>query len=423
VYTPPAGTKATANTTILSAPYNSFVDDLTADANAARPVTAGGTGATSASGARAAIGADDASNLIKGTLPNGRLSGEYSGFTATSTNIEVTGSTWSASAPVVSGFTLTGSAPNVRFKQTDGTSAHMGVNGGRLELWSDIAGDMQLDGRVLYVELTPDGSGDFIFGDKTVWHSGNDGSGSGLDADLLDGQEGAYYRNISNMNAGTLPNARFSGSYDGVANFSMSGTLKISSSAPVIQLIDTSSGSYSARMRVDANNVYFDSSTDDVTFGEVFRFELDTKIGYVASSRIWTEALAATRSIVAGNGLTGGGTLGGTRTVAMGTPGTITNSSTSVVTTESHNHALGFIAAEVSTTTSASTTSFGLGHVIMGLHNTGLARNASVAICLDTGDGDRYISSAYGTAGTQLAGTWRSRGNSASNYHLLQRVA
>jgi len=31
-----------------------------------------------------------------------------------------------------------------------------------------------------------------------------DGSGSGLDADLLDGQEGSYYRNASNINNGTL---------------------------------------------------------------------------------------------------------------------------------------------------------------------------------------------------------------------------
>ena len=35
-----------------------------------------------------------------------------------------------------------------------------------------------------------------------------DGSGSGLDADLLDGQQGSYYRNASNINAGTLNNAR-----------------------------------------------------------------------------------------------------------------------------------------------------------------------------------------------------------------------
>lgn len=35
-----------------------------------------------------------------------------------------------------------------------------------------------------------------------------DGAGSGLDADLLDGQSSAYYRDAGNMNAGTLPNAQ-----------------------------------------------------------------------------------------------------------------------------------------------------------------------------------------------------------------------
>ena len=32
----------------------------------------------------------------------------------------------------------------------------------------------------------------------------DDGAASGLDADLLDGEEGAFYRNASNLNAGTL---------------------------------------------------------------------------------------------------------------------------------------------------------------------------------------------------------------------------
>ena len=41
-----------------------------------------------------------------------------------------------------------------------------------------------------------------------VWNAANDGSGSGLDADLLDGQQGSYYRNASNLNAGTIPAAR-----------------------------------------------------------------------------------------------------------------------------------------------------------------------------------------------------------------------
>jgi len=34
------------------------------------------------------------------------------------------------------------------------------------------------------------------------------GAGSGLDADLLDGQEGSFYQNASNLNAGTVSRAR-----------------------------------------------------------------------------------------------------------------------------------------------------------------------------------------------------------------------
>lgn len=64
VYSPPAGTKGVPNTTIQSVPYNALIDDLTADANAARPITAGGTGATSASAARTALGAQAASAAL-----------------------------------------------------------------------------------------------------------------------------------------------------------------------------------------------------------------------------------------------------------------------------------------------------------------------------------------------------------------------
>ncbi|WP_010546002.1 gp53-like domain-containing protein [Sphingomonas elodea] len=50
----------------------------------------------------------------------------------------------------------------------------------------------------------------------TIWHAGNDGSGSGLDADALDGQDGSFYTNIparlgfwpvrQGTGAGQLPN-------------------------------------------------------------------------------------------------------------------------------------------------------------------------------------------------------------------------
>lgn len=56
VYSLLSGSKGTPNTTIQSSPYNAQLDDFAADANAARPVTAGGTGATTASGARSNLG-------------------------------------------------------------------------------------------------------------------------------------------------------------------------------------------------------------------------------------------------------------------------------------------------------------------------------------------------------------------------------
>lgn len=57
VYSAPAGTTASPNTTIESSKYNALVSDLVTDANAARPITAGGTGETTASAARMALGA------------------------------------------------------------------------------------------------------------------------------------------------------------------------------------------------------------------------------------------------------------------------------------------------------------------------------------------------------------------------------
>lgn len=58
-------------------------------------------------------------------------------------------------------------------------------------------------------------------------------------------------------------------------------------------------------------------------------------------------AVANTLSIIAGNGLTGGGTLSGDRTITLGTPGTITSSSANSVTATSHTHAISLTAADV----------------------------------------------------------------------------
>jgi hypothetical protein len=59
-----------------------------------------------------------------------------------------------------------------------------------------------------------------------------------------------------------------------------------------------------------------------------------------------TPAVQATQ-VIAGNGLTGGGTIAANRTLTLGTPGTITNTTTNAVTTTSHTHALTLVAADI----------------------------------------------------------------------------
>lgn len=62
VYSKPAGTTAVSGTTIESSKYNQTIDDLVNDANLARPIVAGGTGATTAGDARANLSVQEESD-------------------------------------------------------------------------------------------------------------------------------------------------------------------------------------------------------------------------------------------------------------------------------------------------------------------------------------------------------------------------
>jgi hypothetical protein len=50
------------------------------------------------------------------------------------------------------------------------------------------------------------------------------------------------------------------------------------------------------------------------------------------------DAVPAIRNLIAGNGMTGGGTLAADRTFTLGTPGSLTNATTNAVTATSHTH-------------------------------------------------------------------------------------
>lgn len=74
VYELPAGTVATPSTTIESAKYNTFIADIAADQNVARPVTAGGTGGTTVAQAITALGLDAALALGGAATQGSKLS-------------------------------------------------------------------------------------------------------------------------------------------------------------------------------------------------------------------------------------------------------------------------------------------------------------------------------------------------------------
>jgi hypothetical protein len=62
--------------------------------------------------------------------------------------------------------------------------------------------------------------------------------------------------------------------------------------------------------------------------------------GTVADARIATTIARTTTDIIAGNGLSGGGSIAADRTITMGTPGSTSITSTNAVTATSHTHAL-----------------------------------------------------------------------------------
>lgn len=64
IYSIPAGTQGTPDTTIESAKYNAYIADVATDLNAPRPIVAGGTGATNAASARTALGAEVAMQVV-----------------------------------------------------------------------------------------------------------------------------------------------------------------------------------------------------------------------------------------------------------------------------------------------------------------------------------------------------------------------
>lgn len=123
----------------------------------------------------------------------------------------------------------------------------------------------------------------------------------------------------------------------------------------------------------------------------------------------------------AGEGLTGGGSLAADRTIDMGTPSSVTTSSTNSTTAGSHTHAIGFTPALFKTGTGTDDTDLPVGSIVLADRNAqSVPRNGDPGAALRLGPGTNdYM---IGGSGTVMSGTWRCRGTD-TDIVLVQRVA
>ena len=100
-----------------------------------------------------------------------------------------------------------------------------------------------------------------------IWHQGNDGADSGLDADLLDGQQGSYYTNAGNL-TGTLPDL-----------FDVSTRYNIG-------LIDGNSSQTRDKIRVWSSSLYTIGMQDGYTYGHLNGYAMSFQMN-TTSDRGW----------------------------------------------------------------------------------------------------------------------------------------
>ncbi|RVJ16523.1 hypothetical protein CN184_28455 [Sinorhizobium medicae] len=414
----------------------------------------GGTGSTTAAAARTALGTDNANNITLGTLALSRGGTGANDAATARTNLGLVAVSASGSATDLTTGTLsdarlpTSMAGKTFTSNTTidhATSAEL-----RLEMAGVLSGRLYRDsggGLVMrrynsstgaaegYIQITGNGVDDVKYNGNVMWHAGNDGAGSGLDADLLDGQSSAYYLSASNLNAGTVPNARISGAYSGITTLSTTGLLTVTNAGEALRVAGPNAADdpYITFYAGGARQAYI-QHTDGTGTGAGFRLFNDVTDDYLYLSNVnSTDALkfydssvathqtvwhtgnltladlggaSSSTSITAGNGLTGGGTLAATRTLTLGTPGTLTSGTTNSVTSTSHTHEV-----DEDSIVSVGMAALGAGAVGTYMFAQRVGNTNGYAFGATIGGANLESASSSSGDGTVQSGTWRCMGN------------
>jgi len=184
---------------------------------------------------KSTIWSDGTANIIR-MAPTGNSSGKTLELTATATNTFrslLIDSNWGAGT-YSEALTVYGTYPSYAFRSTTSSTTFLQHldSAGHLTWYFDTTGNTgtswNMKAKLTSAGVLTIGSS----GSDTVWSSGNDGSGSGLDADLLDGQHASAFASSSHVHGRLYAESGTTSNYLSLAS---TNELELFNSSGVIQ--------------------------------------------------------------------------------------------------------------------------------------------------------------------------------------------
>ena len=146
---------------------------------------------------------------------------------------------------------VTSAAPTLELRSSTGPTRKSYIYHGSATL--EIINEVTNGG----ISFAPNGAGIVSVAGSAIWHAGNDGASSGLDADLLDGVQGSDYARISTSNV-----------FTGVAN-RFATSLAINGTGPFLSLANAANTVELGYLISDATNVTLANSVSGGTLALV----------------------------------------------------------------------------------------------------------------------------------------------------------